>query len=78
MAGLHDSVSDLERYRLLLEENLAKLRASLRHWQTWELEYEEMKEEVEGLETGQAMVELVTLHNGIESFTLADVPEGKS
>ena len=48
---LRDSLVDLERYRLQLEQNVAKLRASLRHWQTWEIEYEGMKEEI--LELGE-------------------------
>ena len=43
---VRDSLVDLERYRLQLEENISKLRASLRHWQTWEIEYEGMKEEI--------------------------------
>ena len=43
---VRDSLVDLERYRLQLEQNVAKLRASLRHWQTWEIEYEGMKEEI--------------------------------
>ena len=43
---VRDSLADLERYRLQLEENIKKLRASLRHWQTWEIEYEGMKEEI--------------------------------
>ena len=48
---VRDSLVDLERYRLQLEQNVAKLRASLRHWQTWEIEYEGMKEEI--LELGE-------------------------
>ena len=43
---VRDSLADLERYRLQLEESIKKLRASLRHWQTWEIEYEGMKEEI--------------------------------
>ena len=46
MAGIRDSFVDLERRRLQLEQNVSKLRASLRHWQQWELEYEGMKEDV--------------------------------
>lgn len=46
MAGIRDSFVDLERHRLQLEQNISKLRASLRHWQQWELEYEGMKEDV--------------------------------
>lgn len=43
---VRDSLADLERFRLDLEQNIAKLAASLRHWQTWEIEYECMKEEI--------------------------------
>ena len=43
---VRDSLADLERYRLQLEENIEKLQASLYHWQTWEIEYEGMKEEI--------------------------------
>lgn len=46
---VRDSLADLERYRLQLEENIKKLQASLRHWQTWEIEYEGMKEEISEL-----------------------------
>lgn len=48
---IRDSLADLEKYRLQLEQHIAKLRASLRHWQTWEIEYEGMKEEI--LELGE-------------------------
>lgn len=41
-----DSFLDLERHRRLLEENVEKLRTSLRHWQLWEAEYEGLKEEI--------------------------------
>ena len=57
---------DLERHRLRLEENVAKLRESLQHWQTWEAEYEGMKEEIEGLSDRHTDTELVT-----ESFQIA-------
>jgi unconventional prefoldin RPB5 interactor 1 len=43
---VRDSFLDLERHRQLLEENIEKLRKSLRHWQTWEAEYEGLKEEI--------------------------------
>jgi len=41
-----DSFLDLERHRLLLEENVAKLRESLAQWQLWEAEYEGLKDEI--------------------------------
>ena len=48
-----DTLADLERRRLQLEENVAKLRKSLRHWQQWEVEYEGMKEELLNLGNDQ-------------------------
>jgi len=43
---VRDSFADLERQRLQLEQNVTKLRASLQHWQAWEIEYEGMKEDI--------------------------------
>jgi unconventional prefoldin RPB5 interactor 1 len=44
--SVKDSFLDLERHRQLLENNIEKLQKSLRHWQTWEAEYEGLKEEI--------------------------------
>ncbi|CAG8960423.1 hypothetical protein HYFRA_00008141 [Hymenoscyphus fraxineus] len=44
--AIKDSFLDLERHRKRLEENVEELRKSLRHWQTWEAEYEGLKEEI--------------------------------
>ncbi|KAH0551372.1 hypothetical protein GP486_007414 [Trichoglossum hirsutum] len=41
-----DSFFDLERHRLRLEENILQLKKTLKHWQTWEAEYEGLKEEI--------------------------------
>ena len=59
MAGMRNSFVDLERHRLQLEQNAAKLQASLRHWQQWEIEYEGMKEEILDLERDHRQDELV-------------------
>ena len=59
MAILKDSLVDLERYRLQLEDNVARLRASLRYWQTWEAEYEGMKEEISDLGPKHAKEDMV-------------------
>ncbi|KAL1589810.1 hypothetical protein WHR41_01575 [Cladosporium halotolerans] len=39
-------LTEIERQRQLLEANVQKLRQSLKHWQTWEAEYEGLKEEL--------------------------------
>jgi unconventional prefoldin RPB5 interactor 1 len=43
---IKDSFLNLERHRQLLEDNIANLQKSLQHWQTWEAEYEGLKEEI--------------------------------
>ena len=40
------SLFDLERQRLLLEQNVVRFREYLQNWQTWEAEYEGFKEEI--------------------------------
>ena len=49
MDTVKDSFLDLERRRRQLEQNVAELQASLKHWQTWEAEYEGFKEELQAL-----------------------------
>ncbi|KAK8234050.1 Prefoldin subunit-domain-containing protein [Phyllosticta capitalensis] len=49
-AEARDHLSDLERQRLRLEDQLEQLRKSLRHWQTWDAEYEGLKEEIQALQ----------------------------
>lgn len=48
--GAFDVLSTVESERQKLEANIAKLRKSLRHWQTWEAEYEGLREELGGLQ----------------------------
>ncbi|KIW12314.1 hypothetical protein PV08_09591 [Exophiala spinifera] len=43
------ALSRIEQQRTELEANIAKLRTSLRHWQTLEIDYESLKEEFFGL-----------------------------
>lgn len=59
-SATRDLLVDLERHRLRLEENVAKLRKSLQHWQTWELEYEGLKEEIQRLK-GQPTTEDIVI-----------------
>ncbi|ROT39911.1 hypothetical protein SODALDRAFT_275316 [Sodiomyces alkalinus F11] len=49
MSAVRDSFQDLEKQRLKLEENIAKLREGLQHWRQWDAEYETLKEEIESL-----------------------------
>lgn len=52
MSGETGSIADIERHRLLLEENIKQLRKAIQHWQTWDAEYEALKEEVDSVATG--------------------------
>ena len=54
-----DSFLDLELLRQRLEENMAKLRKSIQYWQTWEAEYEGLKEELVGLSVDAGANEIV-------------------
>ena len=47
METAKDSLIDLERHRRRLEENINELQNALRHWRTWDAEYEALKEEVD-------------------------------
>ncbi|KAL8747892.1 MAG: hypothetical protein Q9190_000278 [Brigantiaea leucoxantha] len=40
---------ELKRQQTLLEDNITRLKKSLEYWQTWEVEYEGLKEEVQKL-----------------------------
>lgn len=52
-------LTEVERQRQLLEENVQKLRQSLKHWQIWEAEYEGLKEEL--IATGPEALEKESL-----------------
>ncbi len=45
-------LAEIERQRVELEANISKLRKSLRYWQTWEIEYEGLREEIASLPDG--------------------------
>lgn len=51
----------LEQQRQGLEDNLQKLRQSLKHWQTWEAEYEGLKEELQGVHGNPTASQLATI-----------------
>ncbi|KAL9127424.1 MAG: hypothetical protein Q9217_003693 [Psora testacea] len=75
MAAPPGSLVDLEKRRAQLEENVTKLRTSLRHWQQWEIEYEGMKEELTAL--GDAYNQKDLLKAG-EHDNDSQVPLGES
>ncbi|TEY57520.1 hypothetical protein BOTCAL_0215g00010 [Botryotinia calthae] len=68
-----DSFLDLEKYRLQLEDNIAKLRKSLQHWQTWDAEYDGLKEEILSAEPTPNREELISIARNYE----ADLVKGK-
>ncbi|KAI9650448.1 hypothetical protein NHQ30_000463 [Ciborinia camelliae] len=68
-----DSFLDLEKYRQQLEDNVAKLRKSLQHWQTWDAEYDGLKEEILTADSTPNRDELVSIARNYE----ADLVKGK-
>ncbi|KAL7812963.1 Prefoldin subunit domain-containing protein [Trichoderma aethiopicum] len=69
MSDARDSFSDLEKHRLRLEETVNSLRKALQHWQTWDAEYEALKEEVEAV---SAADELHRIHADFDGELLKD------
>lgn len=67
MAG----VSDFDKQQRQLEDDLSKLQNALKHWQTWHVEYEMLKEEVEAV-CKDGETELKTIHAGFEGELLKD------
>jgi unconventional prefoldin RPB5 interactor 1 len=64
-------VSDIEKQQRQLEDDISKLQGALKHWQTWDAEYEMLKEEVLAVcESGEN--ELKTIHAGFEGELLKD------
>lgn len=59
MAKDLNSFFSLEMKRAELERNVAKLQATLRHWQQWEIEYEGMKEDILALGEASTLEQLV-------------------
>ncbi|KAF2098403.1 hypothetical protein NA57DRAFT_57557 [Rhizodiscina lignyota] len=66
----HGDVEELERKRLQLEENVAKLSKALRHWQSWEVEYAEFKDAVQALPPDAAPADLRSTGESLESSLL--------
>ena len=70
MSVVKDSFLDLEKRRRQLEQNLQELQGLLRHWQTWEAEYEGLKEEIEILGDDSPLKELEAVTSTYEGTLL--------
>ena len=57
----NSSSGELDRLRETLEATIAKLQKTLRYWQTWEAEYEGLKEELEAEENEPSAEEMVAI-----------------
>ncbi|KZL70601.1 p450 monooxygenase [Colletotrichum incanum] len=66
MAAVRDSFLDLERHRLQLEDNIAKLQKALQHWQKWDAEYESLKEEIESVPQPASREDLARIRRDFE------------
>ncbi|KAH6609245.1 hypothetical protein Trco_002591 [Trichoderma cornu-damae] len=71
MSDARDSFLDLEKHRLRLEDNVNKLRKALQHWQTWDAEYETLKEEVEAVTAADLAEELRRIRGEFDGEVLS-------
>ncbi|PTB40500.1 uncharacterized protein TrAFT101_005682 [Trichoderma asperellum] len=71
MSDARDSFADLEKHRLRLEDNVNQLQKALQHWQTWDAEYEGLKEEVEAVTAADEAKELQRIHGGFDGELLS-------
>lgn len=72
-----DTLDDLERQRLDLEENVRKLRQSLYNWRLWEAEYDGLRDELETLEDDCTSAEILQIGIELEG-TVVDEKEVKA
>ncbi|QUC18473.1 uncharacterized protein UV8b_02714 [Ustilaginoidea virens] len=70
MSAPQDSLSNLEKHRLQLEENVNQLKQALQHWQTWDAEYEALKEEVEAVAEPCTPARLQKVHHDFDAQLL--------
>ncbi|KAI9815966.1 MAG: hypothetical protein M1827_001958 [Pycnora praestabilis] len=75
--NVKDSFIELEHQRLRLEQNVAKLQKSLQHWQTWEAEYEGLKEELIDVNGNESRAEMLVIGKDFGN-TLVDEEEIKT
>lgn len=73
----NDTLDELERRRLELEENVQKLRQSLYNWRLWEAEYDGLKDEVKTLHHDSTQAEIIRLGIDFEG-TVVDEKEVKA
>ncbi|KAM0466927.1 hypothetical protein ACHAPV_000437 [Trichoderma viride] len=71
MSDARDSLADLEKHRLRLEDNVIQLQKALQHWQTWDAEYEGLKEEVEAVTAVDEAKELQRVHGEFDGELLS-------
>ncbi|KAK1254919.1 hypothetical protein MKX08_008914 [Trichoderma sp. CBMAI-0020] len=71
MSDARDSFADLERHRLRLEDSVHQLQKALQHWQTWDAEYEGLKEEVEAVTAVDEAKELQRIHGEFDGELLS-------
>ena len=60
-----DSFENLERLRQNLESNVEKLSTSLQYWQTWEAEYEGLRDELEASRTDSSEEQMLGIGTDI-------------
>jgi unconventional prefoldin RPB5 interactor 1 len=65
-------LAQVERQRVELEKNIAELRKALRHWQTWEIEYEGLREEIASLPAGSHESDILAIAKDFQAELVDD------
>ncbi|TQV96100.1 udp-galactose transporter like protein [Cordyceps javanica] len=63
---VHETLADMDSHIARLKDKAEEQRKSLQHWQTWDAEYEALKEEVQALTESPTVEELHQIRNGFD------------
>ena len=67
---IHETLADMDSHIARLKDKVEEQRKTLQHWQTWDAEYEALKEEVQALAEAPSVKELRRVRAGFDGELL--------
>ncbi|KAJ3495575.1 hypothetical protein NLG97_g3297 [Lecanicillium saksenae] len=67
---VHETLADMDNHIACLKNRVEEQRKSLQHWQTWDAEYEALKEELQALPEAATAEDLQTIRTGFDGELL--------
>ncbi|KAJ6779652.1 hypothetical protein PWT90_05773 [Aphanocladium album] len=67
---VHETLADMDRHIARLKDKVEEQRKSLQHWQTWDAEYESLKEELQALPEAATAEDLHKVRAGFDGELL--------